>query len=195
MKKFFAVFVLLLFLNTVIAAGDFSDSEDDSGLDGGGSFGPGDRDDFGSRDDGGFGPRDGSGPGFGGPGDFGPGDDGGFGPRDGGDFGGGPGGERFKGQENRGPNIPDFSKNPDGIYGMAFKYIDNDMKDEELFPLCGEPEKIADLLIGKIKSKVGDDVSTVCNDFPVSECTQRVEDSCGRMGSPPKEFMDGATNL
>ncbi|MBI4139480.1 hypothetical protein HY483_00795 [Candidatus Woesearchaeota archaeon] len=197
MKKFFAIFVLLMFLNTALAAEldnkdviprkigrdddrarAFDEGPDDfkRGPEG---FGPGPSDDFGSFD----GPPDD---------DFG---QSGRGPRG---FDKGPGGperERFKAREDYGPRIPDFSKHPDGIYGMAFQYIDDEISEEEIFPLCGEPEKIADLLVGKIKENIGGDVSTVCNEFPVAECAQRVEEGCGRIGKPPEEFFDGASEL
>ncbi len=195
MKKFFAMLVLLMFLNTALAAefdnGGVSPREIGRGDDRARAFGEG-PDDFKRGPEGfGPGPKDDFGP-FGGPpgGDFGPGRGPNFddGPR-------GPERERFKARENYGPRIPDFSKRPDGIYGMAFQYIDDEINEKELFPLCGEPEKIADLLVGKIKEKVGGDVSTVCNEFPVAECTQRVEEGCNRIGKPPEEFFEDASEL
>src|SRR3989338_1634675 len=50
------------------------------------------------------------------------------------------------------------------IYGMVFEHIGDDIDPREIKQYCSEPEKIADIIISKLKEKIGG-IQNVCARF------------------------------
>ena len=85
---------------------------------------------------------------------------------------------KFSGQFN----IPDprlyGANNEEMMFGMLFSKLGN-VNPDEIRQLCSDPDKMADVMIDRIKAKFGS-VSEQCNimEKEISECSIRAKDSC-----------------
>lgn len=84
---------------------------------------------------------------------------------------------------------PHYENKEEMLFGRVFSYIEDDMNEFDLMRHCNEPEKIADIVIDKVRNKIGD-VSSLCKDMEEKEreCKQRTEEDCSRMGKPDLDF-------
>jgi len=84
---------------------------------------------------------------------------------------------------------PHYENKEEMLFGRVFSYIEDYMNEFDLMRHCNEPEKIADIVIDKVRNKIGD-VSSLCKDMEEkeTECKQRTEEDCSRMGKPDLGF-------
>lgn len=83
-----------------------------------------------------------------------------------------------------GPSYEGYSKEH-MIFGMIFEHIGDDIDPREIKQYCNEPEKIADIVVSKLKEKLGD-LQKVCSRFDDmgSKCEENAKKSCSRIGTP-----------
>lgn len=84
---------------------------------------------------------------------------------------------------------PDYKNKDEMLFGKLFSYIEDDINKFDLMKYCSDPNKIADVVIGKVKDKIGA-ISNVCGEIEEheSECKKRVEEDCSRMGQPDASY-------
>ncbi len=82
-----------------------------------------------------------------------------------------------------GPSYEGYSKEH-MIFGMIFRYIGDEIDPREIKQNCNEPEKIAELIVGKFKAKVGD-LQSVCKNIEEQEskCEESFKKSCSQFGT------------
>ena len=70
------------------------------------------------------------------------------------------------------------------LSGMIFKLIGDDIDPREIKQHCNEPEKIADIVIEKLKDKVGD-LQNICNQAEDHEanCEELSKKECSQVGT------------
>lgn len=70
------------------------------------------------------------------------------------------------------------------VFGMIFEHIGDDMDPREIKQYCREPEKIADIVIGKLKEKLGD-LQKMCARFEEEEskCNEYSKKVCSQIGA------------
>ena len=70
------------------------------------------------------------------------------------------------------------------VFGMIFEHIGDDIDPREIKQYCNEPNKIADIVISRLKEKVGD-LQTICAQFEEHEtkCTELTKQSCSQIGT------------
>lgn len=82
-----------------------------------------------------------------------------------------------------GPSYEGYSKEH-MIFGMIFEYIADDIDPREIKQYCKEPEKIADILISKLKESVGE-LQSICGKFAEMEtkCEEHSKKACSQIGT------------
>ncbi|MBI2134500.1 hypothetical protein HYU09_00785 [Candidatus Woesearchaeota archaeon] len=70
-------------------------------------------------------------------------------------------------------NFEGISKN-DMVFEMVFEILGDEVDESEVMPYCNDPDKIADIIIGKAKDKIGD-VSNACDKAGEMEASCREE--------------------
>lgn len=87
-----------------------------------------------------------------------------------------------------GPSFEGFNKD-EMLFGRLFMHIDGEMSEEGLMQQCANPEKIADIVIEKVKAKIGE-ISNVCKDMEEEElkCKEEVESHCTMFGQPDTSY-------
>jgi len=96
--------------------------------------------------------------------------------------------ERYKFRERREfePDFgPEYENREEMLFGRLFGLIEDDINEFELLKLCGNPDRIADIVIDKVKGRIGS-ISNACSDFGKEEieCKERVKDDCSQIGQP-----------
>lgn len=98
--------------------------------------------------------------------------------------------ERYEFREKtefmRGPDFgPQYENKEEMLFGRVFGYVEDGINELDIMKHCSEPGKIADIVIDKVKSKIGD-VSNVCKEIEEheAECKERVKEDCSRIGHP-----------
>jgi len=90
------------------------------------------------------------------------------------------------------PSYEGYSKE-NMIFGMLFEHIGNDIDPRDIKQNCNEPEKIADLVIAKLKEKVGD-LQNICKKLEGgSQCEEQSKKGCSQLGAAV--IREGATEL
>ncbi len=99
--------------------------------------------------------------------------------------------EGFRGKYDIGPSYEGYSKEH-MVFGMIFEYIGDDIAPREIQQYCNDHNKIADIIIGKLKKKVGD-IQNICSKAEEHEakCTEIVKKGCSQIGTP--FVREGAT--
>jgi len=71
------------------------------------------------------------------------------------------------------------------IFGMVFEQIGDDIDPRDIKQHCNEPEKIADIVISKLREKIGD-FQNLCAKFDEqgSKCADYAKKGCSQMGTP-----------
>jgi len=84
---------------------------------------------------------------------------------------------------------PEYENKEEMLFGRLFGLIEDDINKFELMSLCKNPEKIADIVIEKVRNKIGD-LSNVCNEIEEHEleCKERIEEDCSYIGQPDLRF-------
>ena len=83
-----------------------------------------------------------------------------------------------------GPSYEGYSQE-NMIFGMVFEKIGNDIDPREIKQYCSDPNKIADIVIAKLKSKVGD-IASLCKKIEEREsnCNDYSKKMCSLIGTP-----------
>ena len=70
------------------------------------------------------------------------------------------------------------------IFGMLFELIGDDMDPREIKQQCNDPQKIADLVISKLKEKVGE-LQSICKkiDEHEAKCEEYSKKGCSQIGT------------
>jgi len=102
------------------------------------------------------------------------------------------GDERYEFRERRDfePDFgPEYESREEMLFGRLFGLIEDDINEIELLKLCGNPDRIADVVIDKVKGRIGD-ISNACSDIGDEEieCKDRVEEDCSRIGQPDLRY-------
>jgi len=102
--------------------------------------------------------------------------------------------ERYEFEEKRDyRNKPDFGPRYENkeemLFGRLFGLIEDDINEFEMLKLCGNPGRIADVVIEKVKGRIGD-ISNACSDIEEEEieCKEHVEEGCSQIGQPDLRF-------
>ena len=84
---------------------------------------------------------------------------------------------------NIGPSYEGYSKEH-MIFGMVFEHIGEDIDPREIKNYCNDPNKIADMVITKLRKKIGD-VQTLCSRFEEKEkkCSEHSNNTCLQIGT------------
>jgi len=90
----------------------------------------------------------------------------------------------FGNSYDAGPSYEGLSKEQMLFY-MVFENIGNDIAPREIKDKCGELDKIADIVISKLKAKVGD-IQSLCQKIEAHEsnCNDNSKKMCGMIGAP-----------
>ncbi len=96
-----------------------------------------------------------------------------------------------EGFENRykiydeGPSYEGYSKEKK-FFGRFFEHIGDKIDPREIKQYCNEPNKIADIVIVKLKEKVGTDLNEICREMEdqESQCLKNLEYACSKIGTP-----------
>ena len=102
---------------------------------------------------------------------------------------------RYEFQERVMITTPNFGPSYEGydkemmLFGRLFHYIEDEMDPAQIKQYCSNVEEMADIVISKIKAKIGD-VSNVCDDFgeEESECEEKSKKHCSMMGQPDTSY-------
>jgi len=103
--------------------------------------------------------------------------------------------------ENQGYNKPyDAGPSYEGyspeqiIFSRVFQLVGNDIDPREIKQYCSNTSKIADMVIGKLKEKVGD-LQKICDDFEShgAQCAETAQKDCSKIGTPM--IKEGATEM
>ena len=91
--------------------------------------------------------------------------------------------ERFEQGYNAGPSYEGYSKEQI-IFGMVFQHIGDDVDPRDIKQYCSDPNKVADIVIKKLKDKVGD-LQKLCTRFEEQEakCNEYSKKGCSQIGS------------
>ncbi len=87
-------------------------------------------------------------------------------------------------QYDLGPSYEGFSDEMK-VYGKIFELIGDEIDPREIKSHCQDPQKIADVVIGKLKDKIGG-LANICKgmgDFE-EQCAERAEKMCSLIGIP-----------
>jgi hypothetical protein len=78
---------------------------------------------------------------------------------------------------------PEYENREEMLFGRLFGLIEDDINEFELLQNCGNPDKIADIVIGKVRGRIGD-ISNACSDIGKDEieCQERIKRDCGQIG-------------
>jgi hypothetical protein len=102
--------------------------------------------------------------------------------------------ERFEFEDRRRyDNEPDFGPRYENkeemLFGRLFGLIEDDINEIELLSHCGKPDEIADIVIDKVKDRIGD-ISNACSDIKDHEleCKERIQRDCSHIGQPDASF-------
>lgn len=99
-------------------------------------------------------------------------------------------GERreFSAMPNFGPSYEGYNKES-MLFAKLFGYIHDEMEDFESMDYCSEPEKTADIIIAKVKGKVGE-ISSVCKEMESyeKECREKATKDCSMMGQADTSY-------
>ena len=70
------------------------------------------------------------------------------------------------------------------VFGMVFQHIGDDIDPREIKQYCNEPEKIADIVINKLKEKIGD-LQNLCIQAEENEakCNEHSKKGCSQLGT------------
>ncbi|MBI2558674.1 hypothetical protein HYW20_05100 [Candidatus Woesearchaeota archaeon] len=92
--------------------------------------------------------------------------------------------EAFQGKHDIGPSYEGYSKEQ-MVFGMIFEHIGGDIDPREIKQYCNEPDKIADMLITKLREKVGD-LQNICSRAEENEarCAEMAKKGCSQIGIP-----------
>jgi len=92
-----------------------------------------------------------------------------------------------------GPSYEGYSKEQ-MIFGRIFQYIGDDIDPREIKEYCSDPNKIADIVIGKLKEKVSD-LQKICSEFEdnKAKCNDMIKNNCARIGTAM--LREGATEM
>jgi len=92
-----------------------------------------------------------------------------------------------------GPSYEGYSKEH-MIFGMIFEHIGDEIDPRDIKQFCNEPEKIADMVITKLREKVGD-LQNICKGIEEQEsrCNDEIKKSCSKIGTAI--VRDDATEL
>jgi len=84
---------------------------------------------------------------------------------------------------------PEYENREQMLFGRLFGLIEDDINEFELLKLCGNPDRIADIVIDNVKGRIGD-ISNACSDFGKEEieCKERVEEDCSQIGQPDLSY-------
>ena len=87
-----------------------------------------------------------------------------------------------------GPSYEGYDKEQ-MLFGRLFPYIEGEINPSEIKQYCDNPEKMADIVIEKIKAKIGS-VSNVCDDLAEEEgkCKEMAEQRCSMMRQPDTSY-------
>ncbi len=98
-------------------------------------------------------------------------------------------GQRYYG----GPSYEGYSKEH-MVFGMIFEHIGDEIDPREIKQYCGEPEKMADIVVSKLKEKAGD-FQSICSKAEQAEktCEEESSNFCSRLGQP--EVMKEASEV
>ena len=82
-----------------------------------------------------------------------------------------------------GPSYEGYSKEQI-IFGMVFQHIGDDVDPRDIKQYCSDPNKVADIVIKKLKDKVGD-LQKLCTRFEEQEskCNEYSEKGCSQIGT------------
>jgi hypothetical protein len=105
----------------------------------------------------------------------------------------------FDDDQFREDEFRDFrGKNKDEIvFEMVFELLGDEIDEREVMPFCNNPEKIADIIIGKVNDKIGA-VSNACDEIGEREtsCKEEVEFRCsGFMNTQAHDAFDELDRL
>ncbi len=83
-----------------------------------------------------------------------------------------------------GPSYAGYSKEQ-MIFGLVFEQIGDDIDPREIKQDCNDPNKIADIVISRLKEKVGD-IQKLCGKFEDKElnCNEQSRKMCSQIGIP-----------
>ena len=102
--------------------------------------------------------------------------------------------ERYEFEEKRDyRNEPDFGPRYENkeemLFGRLFHLIEDDINEFEMMKLCGTPDRIADVVIDKVKGRIGD-ISNACSDIEEEEieCREHVTEGCSHIGQPDLRY-------
>ncbi len=92
--------------------------------------------------------------------------------------------EAFQRKYDTGPSYEGYPKEQ-MVFGMIFEHIGNDMDPREIKEQCNDPDKIADMLISKLKEKVGE-LQNICKRAEENEasCAEMAKKGCSQLGIP-----------
>lgn len=92
-----------------------------------------------------------------------------------------------------GPSYEGYSKDY-MLFGMIFQHIGDAIDPREIKQYCADPEKIAGILISKLKEKIGD-LQNLCSQAEEQEakCQETSKKMCSQIGTP--YVKDDATEL
>ena len=92
----------------------------------------------------------------------------------------------FEHTYDAGPSYEGYSKE-NMIFGMLFEHIGDDIDPREIKQFCNDPDKIADMVISKLKSKVGD-IQSLCAKMEEREsnCNDESKKMCSMIGTAVK---------
>jgi len=90
-----------------------------------------------------------------------------------------------------GPSYEGYSKEQ-MLFGMVFMHIGDEIDPREIKQYCNEPEKVAEIVINKLKDKIGD-VQTLCKstEEQESKCDEFAKKGCSQIAMP--YVREGAT--
>src|SRR3989338_858401 len=90
--------------------------------------------------------------------------------------------EGFDDRMDYGPSYGGYSKEH-MVFGMVFQHIGDDINPRSVKDYCDNPEGMADIVIAKLKEKVGD-LQSICAKAGAEEtkCGEMVKEGCMRMG-------------
>ena len=91
--------------------------------------------------------------------------------------------EGFAQRYDLGPSYEGYSKEK-RVFGMIFEHIGDDIDPREIKKYCNDPNKIAGIIIGKLKDKIGD-LQNICNSAEEleSKCAEYVKRGCYQIGT------------
>ncbi|MBI2542251.1 hypothetical protein HYV80_06085 [Candidatus Woesearchaeota archaeon] len=101
--------------------------------------------------------------------------------------------EGYERRSYAGPSYEGYSKEQ-MVFSLVFQHIGDEIDPREIKQHCNEPEKIADMVIIKLKEKIGD-LQNICNQAEEQElkCNEMSKRMCLQIGTP--YARDDATEL